>query len=446
MKNVLCAILAATICTGWCVGQMQRHHTSPSLMSVPSSGTGGQAGGASNPANVAVITTNFPDAMITGSVKASVYCVHGRAADLTMTLSHCGTGVTLFAGSANQAASLNGYYTFDDAAAVMFAAAVNGAQGLVPPGAYKPSQPMSAFAGQSSTGPWVNTVADLAAGVAGTAGYMEMILNSGASYSWSTSPFVPIPDGSNGVCSSPITESVTPPASGQVGEIWVAVGLEHTYASDLTITLTHAGVTATLVAANNPSSPANLQGSYIFDDAATTTWAQAISGLPTSATVPPGWYRPMTPLSVFAGLDQAGPWTLSVCDQYAFDTGSLWGLTVAIGTSAWDLQIQQPNGPASVTLTNSGGRMGDSYANLMTLVPGSFPNGGLFGLDITMPEILSEASFGAPFFGPLGSCGSASTTIPGPIPSGITVWVTSIDVGPTVAIVNHKPAFTYTTP
>jgi hypothetical protein len=135
--TVVIAFATAFLCSAVAEAQLWRHYTSPYSVTVPSSGTGGQAGGASNPANMAYLTTDFPDAITVSGVNVYVHVVHGRVGDLTMTLYHCGTSVTLFAGSANQAASANASYTFNDAATTTFAAAVNQAQGPVPAGTYK---------------------------------------------------------------------------------------------------------------------------------------------------------------------------------------------------------------------------------------------------------------------------------------------------------------------
>jgi hypothetical protein len=236
------------------------------------------------------------------------------------------------------------------------------------------------------------------------------------------------------------------PYSAQVGIVYLELGINHSYASDLTIILSHAGVTATIMAYNAPNSPANLGGFYTFEDTASASWSQAVTGLPTTTTVPPGYYRPLSPFSAFHGLDQAGPWYLTLCDQASADTGILYGAKLTIAPAAWDLQISQPNGPASVTVANSGGVMGNTYANLMTLSPGTFPNGWLHGVDMSFQEIATEVALGGPFYGVLGPCGSASTTVAGPIPSGLTVYVTSLELDTTGSIAGFKPAFSYTTP
>jgi subtilisin-like proprotein convertase family protein len=445
MKSLARISLAMSVAAALAAGQMTRSWSTFDLVPVPVSGTGGQAGGAGNPANQAHVTTNFIDAIVVSKVSVLVYLSHARVGDLAITLSHCGTTVTVFSGSLNQGAGVNGYYTFEDVAPTTFGAAVNATQGTVQPAHYKPSQSFSAFIGQSSTGPWTLTLTDLAAGISGTAGGMTVSITSGADFGGPCN--LAIPDGSGGVCTLPITQVVSVPSSARVGIVYATLGLIHTYTSDLTIILSHAGVAATIMAADTPVSPANLSGSYTFDDdAGGGPWTQAVAGLPTSATVGAGYYRPLTPLAAFQGLDQAGLWYVTICDQHGADVGSLYEFVLSIAPSTWDLQITQPNGSASVTIANSGGRAGDSYANMMTLAPGAFPNGWLHGVDMSYEGIAGEVQFGAPFFGTLGPCGSATTTVPGPIPSGLTVYVTGLELDASGSTVNFEPAFAYTTP
>ena len=445
MKAFVRILSAAVLVTAAAFGQISCTYSSGGPVAVPSSGTGGQAGGASNPANVATVIAGFHDAIVIDYVLVAVNLVHPRVGDLTMTLSHCGTSVTLFSGSSNPAASVNGIYGFTDYTVTPFASAVNAAQGSVFPGNYKPLASLSAFDGTNSAGPWILTVADLAAGVTGTVS-LEITAISGGNYGNGILPVLSIPDGNSGSCVAPVTHVVNVPGSGQVGKMTLALDLHHSFASDLNVILSHGGVSATIMAFNAPFAPADLWAVYTFDDDAPTSWAQAITGVPNFSVVPTGSYRPVTPLSVFNGLDKAGPWFVTICDQGTYDTGTLNGAYLTIGLAAWNVQITQPNGSASATVTNSGGRMGDSYANLMTLVPGAYPYGWLHGVDMSVLEIAWEVSFGAPFYGQLSPCGSASTTLAGPIPSGLTVYVTSLELDPSGSIVNFKPAFAYVTP
>ena len=446
MNRLFLIVLAAALAAASSSGQIVRDYQAAGIVPVPSSGTGGQAGGVGNPANLATLVANGTDSDRVGDVYCYVYLNHPRVADLSVSLSHCGTTINLFAGLLNQNASVNGVYVFKDSAQATFATAVYQAQGIVPPGTYQPIEQMSTFIGSSASGPWTLTIADFAAGVSGTAGNMTIEVYSGYSFGGAVVPSLSIPDGVNGNCVQPVTQVVNVPGAGQVGILYAALGLNHTYTSDLTIVLSHAGVSATIMSAGNPLSGANLASVYTFQDAAPTSWQQIVGTTLGNATVPPGFYRPLTPFSAFRGLDQAGPWYLTICDSAASDVGTLSSMTLTIATSNWDLQIWQPQGPASVTLLNKGGTMGNSYANLVTVAPGAFPHGWLHGLDIGWDDLVSQVNYGSPYFGPLSPCGTASTTVQGPIPSGLTVQITSLEIDQSGSITNFKQAFSYTTP
>jgi subtilisin-like proprotein convertase family protein len=446
MKSFVRLFAIVLVATTLASGQITRQWSTPSVVSVPSFGTGGLAGGLSNPANLGLLTANCQDAIVVSYLHITVNLAHWRVGDLTINLSHCGTTVTLFAGSANQFAIANGDYTFHDTPSISFSAAANQTVGTLPSGTYAPLQPLSAFYGHSSAGPWILTIADLAAGVSGSAGPMSITADSGIGVNSPLFPSLAIPDGSGGNCVVPVSQAVNVLSSAQVGMMNVSLNITHPWISDLTVVLSHDGVSATIMSPAAPTSGANLSGLYTFEDWAPASFAQTAATYANSATVPPGSYRPLTPLSVFQGLDQVGPWFLTVCDSAGQDVGHLDGVFLKLAPGSWDLQIVQPNGPASATVSNSGGHAGHSYANMMTLTPGAFPHGWLHGIDMTLLEIAAEISAGAPFFGALDPCGSASTTFSGPIPSGFTIYMTGLELDPTGSIVNFKPGFVYTTP
>src|SRR5262245_57458561 len=114
MKPVVLVLLVAAFGAALCAGQITRDFTNAATYAVPSSGTGGQPGGAGNFANIAFIPITPTGSMTLGHVAVQVHLVHSRASDLSMTLSHCGISLTLFTGSVNPNASLNGDYWFDD--------------------------------------------------------------------------------------------------------------------------------------------------------------------------------------------------------------------------------------------------------------------------------------------------------------------------------------------
>ena len=65
--------------------------------------------------------------------------------------------------------------------------------------------------------------------------------------------------------------------------------------------------------------------------------------------------------------------------------------------------MSAPFGPGSIRVTNSHGTPNAPYWTAFTLSQGAYPNGWLFGVDITLSELLSQVSFGVPFAGTLDS-------------------------------------------
>ncbi len=140
---------------------------------------------------------------------------------------------------------------------------------------------------------------------------------------------VPIPTtGTQGTMQDQI---ISVPDSGSVQDINVRIRLNHSYDSDLVISLVGPdGTTVTLASANGSSgdnfgSGANdCSGTFtVFDDAAAT----AIS----AGTAPfAGSFRPITALSAFNNRASNGNWTLKITDTATDDSGSLF---------CWQLEI-----------------------------------------------------------------------------------------------------------
>ncbi|MEO1618838.1 MAG: proprotein convertase P-domain-containing protein, partial [Planctomycetota bacterium] len=165
-------------------------------------------------------------------------------------------------------------------------------------------------------------------------------------------PFLFIDSNSNGVFDPGAVLSIDPnlaitdnntitsvqSVSGFVGtpaDIDVVVNASHTFTGDVTITLTGpGGETATLVERRGGGGNDFIQ--TVFDDEAPTAIASA--GAPFT-----GRFMPETPLSVFAGVNPNGDWTLSVQDSAGGDTGVLenWELRllndgqIEIGADGW---------------------------------------------------------------------------------------------------------------
>jgi hypothetical protein len=118
--------------------------------------------------------------------------------------------------------------------------------------------------------------------------------------------------------------------------------------------------------------------------------------------------------------------------SFNLSVGPAGGMTLAF-TSA---------GPGTIGYTVSGGPSSGSAFTPMTIAPGAYPSGWLFGLDITLIELINQYALGAPFITPLNACGSATV---GPfvgLPSGLTLYGVSLGwVGPTASpVANSNPA------
>ncbi len=123
----------------------------------------------------------------------------------------------------------------------------------------------------------------------------------------------------------------------------VRLGLQHSWAGDLTVTLSNGVTTCVLLnrplrtGPGEPGAPANLEGEYTFADTADGDLWTAAQGLSTSQTLPPGEYRPAAALTGglpaesltnFAGQPLDGSWLLTVVDGGAGDSGYLISLSL----------------------------------------------------------------------------------------------------------------------
>lgn len=112
--------------------------------------------------------------------------------------------------------------------------------------------------------------------------------------------------------------------------------------------------------------------------------------------------------------------------------------------NCYAFSITQAGVGGAVTFANSGGAGPNVYINVLTANLGLYPNGWFAGVDIPFAEFFNEFASGPPFYGLLDGAGSATLTIPGPIPSGLTFYAASIEFGLTAAV-GVQSAFTFTT-
>lgn len=179
-----------------------------------------------------------------------------------------------------------------------------------------------------------------------TLGVVGCVLASGAAVSAGSlitdfGPGVggPIPDGNTlGFITPIIIEDSFAITSVEV----IIHGLQHNYSSDLTITLTHTGVSTpiTLVVNLRNGSGADFDGDYTFSDTGADLWVTA-DGIVGTADIPPGSYMPSgaggainSLNSKYAGENAQGAWYLRIMDDDALVAGSVQGWTLRLNPGA----------------------------------------------------------------------------------------------------------------
>jgi len=113
------------------------------------------------------------------------------------------------------------------------------------------------------------------------------------------------------------------------------------------------------------------------------------------------------------------------------------------------LFFSSPFGSGSLQMDNTpcAPLAGATYINAITLVPGTFPSGWFFGLDIPFTQLVSEVQTGYPFTGILDGAGASSFVLPGGVPSGLQIWAVSAQFAPGFGpFLFARPATSYTVP
>ncbi|HNT24295.1 MAG TPA: C39 family peptidase [Anaerolineales bacterium] len=125
-----------------------------------------------------------------------------------------------------------------------------------------------------------------------------------------------------------ISDSITISDGRQVAGLSLYLDIRHSWVGDLRVTLSHQQTGQSIVILDRPGVPAsNIGCQYdhviaLFEDRATQATENKCASSPAGIS---GTYLPVQPLSTFAGSSAAGPWVLTVSDNYAYDTGSLRG-------------------------------------------------------------------------------------------------------------------------
>jgi hypothetical protein len=106
------------------------------------------------------------------------------------------------------------------------------------------------------------------------------------------------------------------------------------------------------------------------------------------------------------------------------------------------LRIDSPSGPGSVRIANAAGVPGAFYFTALTVVPGAFPNGWFFGVELSPIELFLQLSSPAPFTGVLDATGGSTFSLTG-VPS-LTLYGVTATFGP--GFLEASPAVSYTIP
>jgi len=141
-----------------------------------------------------------------------------------------------------------------------------------------------------------------------------------------------------------ITSTLTVTDNVSITDLDVLLNINHTWVSDLVITLeSPAGTVITIF---DPSTCSGNDVVILLDDEAPSTSSVCYGG-GTNQAYPDPSYQPFSPLSAFDGENTMGDWILSVSDNESLDTGTLnsWGIE-------YDYEVDAPT--LDVTLDASG--------------------------------------------------------------------------------------------
>jgi hypothetical protein len=116
-----------------------------------------------------------------------------------------------------------------------------------------------------------------------------------------------------------------------------------------------------------------------------------------------------------------------------FGTNAQWtpfdvndGMVLSIFPPTMELTASSPLGSGSLKLDIAHGPPSGTYFFVVTLAPGAYPNGWLFGLDISYADLGVQLLAGFPFSGPLDAFGSFSL---GPLPGVPPLTIFAIAFG-----------------
>ncbi|HEV7508167.1 MAG TPA: proprotein convertase P-domain-containing protein [Thermoanaerobaculia bacterium] len=315
-----------------------------------------------------------------------------------------------------------------------------------------PEEPLGAFIGENPNGTWTITVSD------------DSNLDGGSLNSWSlavttlasvpTITTLPTATQSTPVAISAtgtpvVTSTIVVAGAGSILDVNATTFLQHSFSSDLDVTLmSPAGTVVTLTTDNGSTFDDVFNGTVWDDDADPGTQVPytADNNLVIEHTYAnltlASPLVPEEPLAAFTGEDPNGTWTLTISDDSNLDGGSLnsWSLDiqtfVCSGAASADLSITKTDGVASATpggtttYTITAANAGPSAANPAT-VTDTFPAA------CTSVSYTSTAAGGATGNTASGSGNINDTALNLPAGSSVTYSATcSINPAATGTLVN----------
>jgi hypothetical protein len=156
-----------------------------------------------------------------------------------------------------------------------------------------------------------------------------------------------------------------------------------------------------------------------FSITATTCGPMVVDACGTSDTVIEVWSSCMGP-RLACNDDGGGPCSPGSHASFVTTIGSTYlirvgtpsfqgavsfTLTVSAGAGAAAFSVYAPTGPGTLKI-DVGGPPNGTYFLAVTLTPGDYPDGWLFGLDIPYADLVGQYGLGFPFTGTLGPCGT----------------------------------------
>jgi subtilisin-like proprotein convertase family protein len=145
-----------------------------------------------------------------------------------------------------------------------------------------------------------------------------------------SNPALAIPDNNPAGVNSVINVA----ASATISDLNVDIGINHTWISDLIVTVTGPSTTSQVIWNRVCGSTDNINATA--DDEGTETFCAPIAAGPIDSVFYPPALAGDGPLSVFDGENTLGNWTLNVSDNYAADLGTLnqWSIHAIEGAPA----------------------------------------------------------------------------------------------------------------